>query len=156
MTYRNRQIVSVQTPSCQDNDAIPLIPLRILLINTKVPKNTKVQVANVRTLVNLLPSITDRILDAMDEVAINCLETLSLLSDIKPENVKQNNNSKGNEKDNSSLQLYNKLEVSTLRFLLNRLFEYNLIIAIIFCFYAVSDKTIYDKEYQTFIPIPIK
>ena len=73
--------------------------------------------ANVRSLVNLLPSITDRILDAMDEVAINCLETLSLLSDIKPENLKQNNNSKGNEKDNSSLQLYNKLEVSTQIFL---------------------------------------
>ena len=60
-----------------------------------------------RSLVNLLPSITDRILDAMDEVAINCLETLSLLSDMKPENIK-------NEKDNTSQQLYNKLEVSIL------------------------------------------
>lgn len=92
--------------------------------------------ANVRSLVNLLPSITDRILDAMDEVAINCLETLSLLSDIKPENVKQNNISKGNEKDNSSLQLYQKLEVSIQSFLLNTLFEYNL-----------TDAIIYDKEY---------
>ena len=114
LTYRNRQIVSVQTPSCQDED---LIPLRILLINTKVPKNTKVQVSNVRNLVNLLPSITDRILDAMDEVAINCLETLSLLSDLKPQTIVHKNLvidtvvEEVHEKDSSTLQLYHKLEV---------------------------------------------
>ena len=119
LTYRNRQIVSVQTPSCQENDSVPLIPLRILLINTKVPKNTKVQVANVRKVVNLLPNITDRILDAMDEVAINCLETLSLLSDTKPQKINDIKLTEESEKDHNSLQLYHKLEVRTPRYFYN-------------------------------------
>ena len=90
-----------------------MIPLRILLINTKVPKNTKVQVANVRKVVNLLPNITDRILDAMDEVAINCLETLSLLSDTKPSKIKDIKLADESENDNASHKLYHKLEVRT-------------------------------------------
>ena len=111
--------MSVQTPSCQENDSVPLIPLRILLINTKVPKNTKVQVANVRKVVNLLPNITDRILDAMDEVAINCLETLSLLSDTKPQKINDIKLTEESEKDHNSLQLYHKLEVRTPRHFYN-------------------------------------
>ena len=66
----------------------------------------------------MLPSITDRILDAMDEVAINCLETLSLLSDLKPQTIVHKNLvidtvvEEVHEKDSSTLQLYHKLEVS--------------------------------------------
>ena len=42
--------------------------LRILLINTRVSRNTKRLVERVRGRANALPKVTERILDAMDQV----------------------------------------------------------------------------------------
>ena len=111
LTYKNRKIVSIQSPSGRDETS-GMIPLRILLINTKVPKNTKTQVAKLRSMVNLLPTVTEHIIEALDEVAIKCQDTLSLLSE---ENGKSSSKTKyavENGNTNTSDQLYQRLEVS--------------------------------------------
>ena len=64
---------------------MPMIPLRILLINTNVPKNTKIQVENVKKIATSSPNVSKHIFEAMDEVAIECLDTLALLSTSRPE-----------------------------------------------------------------------
>lgn len=48
-------------------DRIP--PLRILVANTKVPKNTKALVAGVRVLRDALPAVIDPILVAIDGIS---------------------------------------------------------------------------------------
>lgn len=53
--------------------------LRILLINTRVSRNTKAMVERVRARACALPKITARILESMDLISISCLETLSKL-----------------------------------------------------------------------------
>ena len=115
LTYRNRQIVSVQTPPNKNKDpnADPMIPLRILLINTKVPKNTKVQVAKVKKVVNLLPKATEHILSAMDEVAIQSLDTMTILSEANSKSSGGRKYNGWNENEDNSRQLYQKLEVRT-------------------------------------------
>ena len=103
----------MQTPTSKDNDpdAMPMIPLRILLINTKVPKNTKVQVENVKKLVNLLPTVSEHILEAMDEVARTCLDTLTLLSNTTSKSIDGIRCIDKNENEETPFQLYHKLEV---------------------------------------------
>ena len=114
LTYRNRQIVSIQSPDGEDTepDSMPMIPLRILLINTNVPKNTKIQVENVKKIATSSPNVSKHIFEAMDEVAIECLDTLALLSTSRPESEDSGMhipNTK--EKRNNTSQLYQKLEV---------------------------------------------
>ena len=93
-----------------------MIPLRILLINTKVPKNTKLQVANVRKVVNSLPQITENILSAMDQVAIQCLDTLTILSESSSKSTLGKKYIDGNKNEDNSLPLYQKLEVRTIKY----------------------------------------
>ena len=66
LTYRNRQIVSIQSPEGEDTepDSMPMIPLRILLINTNVPKNTKIQVENVKKIATSSPNVSKHIFEA--------------------------------------------------------------------------------------------
>ena len=69
--------------------------LRILLINTKVARNTKSLVAKVREeRYNLLPKITGYILDAMDRVSRDCIDTFASLVN---NNVNNNNTGNGSE-----------------------------------------------------------
>ena len=85
-----------------------------------VPKNTKLQVANVKEIVNLLPTVSKHILEAMDEVARTCLDILTTLSDTKPKS-KSVDDSKcfdQNQNKETSLQSYHKLEVRTEYFIL--------------------------------------
>ena len=110
LTYRNRQIVSIQSPDGEDTDT--MIPLRILLINTNVPKNTKIQVENVKKIATSSPNVSKHIFDAMDEVAIECLDTLALLSTSRPESEDSGIHIQSTkEKCNNTSQLYQKLEV---------------------------------------------
>ena len=118
LTYRNRQIVSIQSPDGEDTepDSMPMIPLRILLINTNVPKNTKIQVENVKKIATSSPNVSKHIFEAMDEVAIECLDTLALLSTSRPVSEDSGmhiQNTK--EKCNNTSQLYQKLEVIKMR-----------------------------------------
>ena len=114
LTYRNRQIVSIQSPDDEDAepDSMPMIPLRILLINTNVPKNTKIQVENVKKIATSSPNVSKLIFEAMDQVAIECLDTLAILSTSRPGSEDSGMyipNTK--EKCNNTSQLYHKLEV---------------------------------------------
>ena len=93
-----------------------MIPLRILLINTKVPKNTKLQVANVRKVVDSLPQISENILTAMDQVAIQCLDTLTILSESSANSNRGRKYIDGNKDEANSLPLYQKLEVRTMKY----------------------------------------
>lgn len=53
--------------------------LRILLINTRVSRNTKALVERVRSKVYEFPKVTNCILEAMDKVSHHCLDTLTQL-----------------------------------------------------------------------------
>ncbi len=53
--------------------------LRILLINTRVSRDTKAMVERVRRKFNKFPQITAKILDSMDLISESCLETLDKL-----------------------------------------------------------------------------
>ena len=53
--------------------------LRILLINTRVSRNTKALVERVRTRAMALPKVMSRILEAMDSVSHVALDTLDAM-----------------------------------------------------------------------------
>ena len=70
-----------------------MYPLRIILINSKVARNTQSLVEKVKTeRANLLPLITDCILDAMDQVAKKCLKILDQLSELRYDDFENENN----------------------------------------------------------------
>ncbi|KAI7825686.1 ribosomal protein S5 domain 2-type protein [Gamsiella multidivaricata] len=48
--------------------------LRFLLTNTRVPRETQVQVANVRKLHDKFPSVVNPVLDAIHEISVSCKE----------------------------------------------------------------------------------
>ncbi|KAF8926351.1 hypothetical protein BGZ58_011268 [Dissophora ornata] len=48
--------------------------LRFLLTNTRVPRETQVQVANVRKLQEKFPSVVNPVLDAINEISVSCKE----------------------------------------------------------------------------------
>lgn len=53
-------------------DLLPTMPaLRILVTNTRVPKNTKALVAGVRVLHDALPAVVDPILSAINEISLS-------------------------------------------------------------------------------------
>lgn len=79
---------------------------KILLVNTKVPRQTKALATKVATLRNNHPSIVDTVLDAMNEVAEKALESLSFVSK-ECAAVMDNNNIKEKLKEH-----YDKLGVS--------------------------------------------
>lgn len=62
--------------------------LKILLINTRVFRNTKAQVEKVKIRATRLPKITYKILEAMDEVSHSCLDTLIHLRRLEKEVAK--------------------------------------------------------------------
>lgn len=51
-------------------------PLRILVTNTKVPKNTKALVAGVRALRDTLPAVIDPILASIDAISHKFIDTV--------------------------------------------------------------------------------
>ncbi|KAF9913072.1 Mevalonate kinase [Lobosporangium transversale] len=51
--------------------------LRFLLTNTRVPRETQVQVANVRKLHDKFPNIVNPMLDAIHEISVSCEELFS-------------------------------------------------------------------------------
>ncbi|XP_045126422.1 mevalonate kinase-like [Portunus trituberculatus] len=55
-------------------------PLRVLLVNTRVPRSTKALVAAVGARRSRLPEVVEPVLDAMDALAERALQTLSELS----------------------------------------------------------------------------
>lgn len=56
---------------------VPLnCPLKILLVNTKVPRETKKMVANVRQLYDEKPGDVERILDSLERIAQDALNNL--------------------------------------------------------------------------------
>ena len=85
-----------------------------------VPKNTKLQVANVKEIVNLLPTVSKHILEAMDEVARTCLDILTKFSDTKSKtkSIYDTKSLDQNQNTEISLQSYHKLEVRTEYFIL--------------------------------------
>ena len=88
-----------------------MIPLRVLLINSKVSRNTKAQVLKVKTnRVNLLPKVTEHIMEALDMVAIDCLDTLGLLADTTLKSDNRTNEEKKNDNETAMI-LFSKLEV---------------------------------------------
>ncbi|KAG0294016.1 hypothetical protein BGZ98_001939 [Dissophora globulifera] len=54
--------------------AVMFQSLRFLLTNTRVPRETQVQVANVRKLQEKFPSVVNPMLDAIQEISISCKE----------------------------------------------------------------------------------
>lgn len=56
---------------------------RILLVNTKVPRETKILVTRVATLRENYPTIFDHILNALNEIAENALQYFVNISKIK-------------------------------------------------------------------------
>ena len=115
LSYKNGHILSIQTIS-RGKDPLklsPMAPLRVLLINSKVSRNTKAQVLKVKeNRINLLPKVTEHIMEALDMVAIECLNTLELLVDTTSK-LNDNINYKDKKNDNeTSRKLFHKLEVS--------------------------------------------
>ncbi|KAG0259350.1 hypothetical protein DFQ27_004092 [Actinomortierella ambigua] len=51
--------------------------LRFLLTNTRVPRETQVQVANVRKRRDRFPNIIDPVLDSIDSISVSCKELFS-------------------------------------------------------------------------------
>nr|AKO63320.1 mevalonate kinase [Leptinotarsa decemlineata] len=56
---------------------------KLLLINTKVPRETKVIVSNVAKLRDKYPDLVNNILNAMDDLAFNALQTIKALSELE-------------------------------------------------------------------------
>ena len=61
--------------------------LRILLVNTMVPRDTKRLVTKVAGLHELYPEVIDHILDAMHAVATNALECLMKINNISADHL---------------------------------------------------------------------
>ena len=66
---------------------IDVPPFEILLVNTKVPRNTKALVMSVRELRDKHPKIIEPILNSMDELAEKSLSILNDLTNTKTEKV---------------------------------------------------------------------
>ena len=86
--------------------------MRIILVNTRVSRNTRLMIGKVRERATLLPSVTESIMDAMDKVAKLCLETLDELEDVRRANDLVNGVESKTE-NNYVQKSYNLLEVRT-------------------------------------------
>lgn len=81
--------------------------LQVMLINTKVVRDTKVLVQHVAELKKRVPIVVDTILDSMDQLAVTALENLLRLNDVDvPNQVALKN-------DAVVADIYNKVEVSS-------------------------------------------
>ena len=62
------------------SNLVKSLGLRILLVGTKVPRNTKLLVDHVRKQTKEFPSIVQPVIDAIDSVSVECLATLDRMA----------------------------------------------------------------------------
>ena len=68
LAFRSGKIESIREQQAS-------LPLRIILVNTKVSRDTRRMVGVVRERLRVMPQVTESILEAMDRIAQQCLDT---------------------------------------------------------------------------------
>ena len=60
--------------------------MRIVLVNSRVSRNTRYMIGKVRERIQVCPMVTEPIMEALDNIAKQCLETIDELEDISRSN----------------------------------------------------------------------
>jgi len=61
----------------------PILPMRIILVNSRVSRNTRFMIGKVRERIRVCPLVTEPIMEALDNIAKQCLDTIDHLEDIE-------------------------------------------------------------------------
>ena len=90
----------------------PSLPLRIILVNTKVSRDTRRMIGVARERLRVMPQVTESIFEAMDRIAKQCLLTFDEIDDLVGE--RDDDGSKVEDKHNNAhlAKSFSVLEVS--------------------------------------------
>ena len=104
MAFRSGKIQSIRES--------PSLPLRIILVNTKVSRDTRRMIGVARERLRVMPQVTESIFEAMDRIAKQCLLTFDEIDDLVGE--RDDEGSKVEDKHNNAhlAKSFSVLEVS--------------------------------------------